>query len=52
MRPGPIEHPGCSERSGTDVGRPRRGTITPAIGKQEEAKDVGFLEEALARPGG
>ncbi len=36
----------------TEVGLPRRGTMTtPAIG-QQEAKNRGFLEEALARPGG
>jgi hypothetical protein len=36
----------------TEVGLPRRGTMTtPAIG-QQEANNRGFLEEALARPGG
>jgi hypothetical protein len=29
-----------------------RGTITPLIDQEEEAIDRGFLEEALARPGG
>jgi len=29
-----------------------RGTITPPIDQEEETKDRGFLEEALARPGG
>jgi len=35
----------------TEVELPRRGTMRLAIG-QQEAKDRGFLEEALARPGG
>ncbi len=29
-----------------------RGNITPPIDQEEEAKERGFLEEALARPGG
>jgi len=34
-------------------GTAARGTITPPINQEEEeAKDRGFLEEALARPGG
>src|SRR5215217_6890206 len=33
------------------MGAPR-GTITPPNDQEEEAKDRGFLEEALARPGG
>jgi hypothetical protein len=33
-------------------GTARRGTINPLIDQQEEAIDRGFLEEALARPGG
>ena len=35
----------------TEVGVPRRGTMRLALG-QREAKERGFLEEALARPGG
>jgi hypothetical protein len=35
----------------TEVGLLRCGTMTPAIG-QQEAKDRGFLEEALTCPGG
>jgi hypothetical protein len=33
-------------------GTARRGTITPPIDQEEEAKERGFLEEAPARPGG
>jgi hypothetical protein len=33
-------------------GTTRRGTITPLIDQEEEAIHRGFLEEALARPGG
>jgi len=33
-------------------GTTSRGTITPPIDQEEEVKDRGFLEEALARPGG
>jgi hypothetical protein len=36
---------------GAEVRLPRRGIMTPPIG-YKEAKDRGFLEEALAHPGG
>jgi hypothetical protein len=41
-----------AESDEAEVGLVRRGTMTQAIGRLEEAKDLGFLEEAPARPSG
>jgi hypothetical protein len=47
MRPGPTEHPGFSERSGTDVGWPRRGTIAPATANRRRLRTLDFLRKRL-----
>ena len=40
-----------AESPEAEVWVPRRDTMTPAIDQEEEAKDLGFLEEAPGRPG-
>ena len=48
----PPSGPSSEKTPETEVELPRRGTMRLAIGRLEEAKDRGFLEEAPARPGG